>query len=293
MNNNILDGKNVSKTILNEIRNDIKINNWQNKIGLAVIIIGNRTDSEIYVKKKLQSCEYVGINSYKIEFSETVKNVELYNEIDRLNNDQKIHGILIQLPIPKHLNEEDILKKIAYAKDVDGFHASNIGYLAMERRNPLFIPCTPKGCFELLKRYNIKFKGKHVVVIGKSNIVGLPMALLMMKEMATVTVCHIETIDIMKHTQMADILIVGVGVPHLVKREWVKDDVVIVDIGINSINDPSKKKGYRLVGDVDYENIKNIASYITPVPGGIGPMTVSMLMKNTLISYKNSIGWHC
>ena len=290
MNTNILDGKNISKTILNEIRDDIIQHNWDNKIGLAVIIIGNKKDSQIYVKKKIQSCEYVGINSYKISFDETVTDIELYNEIDRLNNDKMIHGILIQLPIPKHLNEEAILKKIEYTKDVDGFHASNIGYLAMERRNPLFIPCTPKGCFELLRRYNITIKGKHVVVIGKSNIVGLPISLLMMKEMATVTVCHIETTDIMKHTQMADILIVGVGVPHMVRREWVKEGVVIVDIGINTIKDPSKKKGYRLVGDVDYENVKNIASYITPVPGGVGPMTVSMLMKNTLISYKNSIG---
>ena len=289
MNNNILDGKKTSKTILNEIKDEINQNSWKNKIGLAVIIIGNRSDSEIYVNKKIKACNYVGINSYKIELETNVTNSELLNTIEDLNNDSNVHGILIQLPIPKHLNEEEILKKINYDKDVDGFHASNIGYLAMERREPLFIPCTPKGCFELLNRYNINVRGKNVVVIGKSNIVGMPMALLMMKHMATVTVCHIETKDITKHTKNADILIVGVGVPHLVKRNWVKEGVVIIDIGINTIDDPTKKSGYRLVGDVDYKEIKDIVSFITPVPGGVGPMTVSMLMKNTLISYKNSL----
>ena len=289
MNNNILDGKKTSKTILNEIKDVINQNSWKNKIGLAVIIIGNRSDSEIYVNKKIKACNYVGINSYKIQLKNNVTNSELLNTIEDLNNDSNVHGILIQLPIPKHLNEEEILKKINYNKDVDGFHASNIGYLAMERREPLFIPCTPKGCFELLNRYNINVRGKNVVVIGKSNIVGMPMALLMMKHMATVTVCHIETKDITKHTKNADILIVGVGVPHLVKRNWVKKGVVIIDIGINTIDDPTKKSGYRLVGDVDYKEIKDIVSFITPVPGGVGPMTVSMLMKNTLISYKNSL----
>uniref|UniRef100_A0A6C0CMY4 Uncharacterized protein n=1 Tax=viral metagenome TaxID=1070528 RepID=A0A6C0CMY4_9ZZZZ len=289
MNNNILDGKKTSKTILNEIKDEINQNSWKYKIGLAVIIIGNRSDSEIYVNKKIKACNYVGINSYKIELETNVTNSELLNTIEDLNNDSNVHGILIQLPIPKHLNEEEILKKINYHKDVDGFHASNIGYLAMERREPLFIPCTPKGCFELLNRYNINVIGKNVVVIGKSNIVGMPMALLMMKHMATVTVCHIETKDITKHTKNADILIVGVGVPHLVKKNWVKEGVVIIDIGINTIDDPTKKSGYKLVGDVDYKAVKDIASFITPVPGGVGPMTVSMLMKNTLISYKNSL----
>jgi len=289
MNNNILDGKKISKIILDEIKDEIQQNNWQNKIGLAVIIIGNRNDSQIYVKKKIKACNYTGINSYKIELDSDITNNELCKVIDNLNNDNNINGILVQLPIPNHLNEELILKKIDYLKDVDGFHAHNIGYLAMERRNPLFIPCTPKGCFELLKRYNIDVKGKNVVVIGKSNIVGMPMALLLMKHMATVTVCHIETTDITRHTKMADIIIVGVGVPQLVKKDWVKYGVIIIDIGINTIIDPTKKSGYRLVGDVDYKEIKDKASYITPVPGGVGPMTVAMLMQNTLISYKNNL----
>lgn len=283
----IMNGRKISKEITNNIKNEITINKWENKIGLAVIIIGNRDDSIIYVKKKIQSCKEVGMNSYKIELDFTVTTEVVCNEIEKLNNDSKIHGILVQLPIPKHLNEEKILKKINYLKDVDGFHARNIGYLAMERRTPLFIPCTPLGCFELLKYYDISVKGKNVVVIGKSNIVGLPMALLMMKEMATVTVCHIETVNIKEHTKKADIIIVGVGNAKMVEKDWVKKEVVIIDIGINTIKDDTKKKGYRLVGDVDFDNVKELTSYITPVPGGVGPMTVAMLIKNTLKSYKN------
>ena len=283
----IIDGKTISKQILNDIKNEIHLYNWKNKIGLAVIIIGNRSDSTIYVKKKIEACNKVGINSYKIELNSTVNNETVCNEIEKLNNNNNIHGILIQLPIPKHLNEEKILRKINYLKDVDGFHANNIGYLAMEKRTPLFIPCTPLGCLELINHYKIPIKGKNVVVIGKSNIVGLPMALIMMKEMATVTVCHIETVNIKEHTTKADIIIVGVGKAKMIKKDWVKKGVVIIDIGINTIKDDTKKKGYKLVGDVDYDNVKELASYITPVPGGVGPMTVAMLIKNTLKSYKN------
>ena len=282
-----MNGRKISNEIINNIKNEIEINNWQKKIGLAVIIIGNRSDSLIYIKKKIECCNKVGINSYKIELDFTVTNEVVCNEIEKLNKNKNIHGILVQLPIPKHLNEEKILKKINYLKDVDGFHASNIGYLAMERRTPLFIPCTPLGCFEILKYYDITVKGKNIVVIGKSNIVGLPMALLMMKEMATVTVCHIETVNITEYTKKADIIIIGVGNPKMIKKDWVKKDVVIIDIGINTIKDDTKKRGYRVVGDVDFDNVKDVASYITPVPGGVGPMTVAMLLKNTLKSYKN------
>ena len=286
-----LDGKKISEKILDEIEDEIKKRDWKNKIGLAVIIIGERKDSCVYVRKKMEACERVGIKSYKIELKPTVTNEMVCKEIEELNENNNIHGILIQLPIPKHLNEEKILRKINYLKDVDGFHANNMGYLAMERREPLFIPCTPLGCFELLKEYNIDIEGKEVVVIGKSNIVGLPMALIMMKEMATVTVCHIKTKNIEEHTKRADILIVGVGKGHMVKKDWVKEGVVVIDIGINVLKDETRRRGYRLIGDVDYENVKEIASYITPVPGGVGPMTVSMLIKNTLKSYKNLKGY--
>ncbi len=287
----IIDGKKISEKKLKGIEDEIKRRNWVGKIGLAVIIIGGRKDSTVYVRKKMEACEKVGINSYKIELNTTVTNDMVCREIEKLNNDDNVHGILIQLPIPKHLNEEKILRKINFLKDVDGFHANNMGYLAMERREPLFIPCTPLGCFELLKEYNIEIEGKDVVVIGKSNIVGLPMSLIMMKEMATVTVCHIKTKNIEEHTRRADILIVGVGKAHLVKKDWVKEGAVVIDIGINVLKDETRKRGYRLVGDVDYENVKSVASYITPVPGGVGPMTVCMLIKNTLKSYKNLNGY--
>lgn len=287
----IIDGKKISDKKLKGIEEEIKKRNWVGKIGLAVIIIGGRKDSTVYVRKKMEACEKVGIKSYKIELKTTVTNDMVCREIEKLNNDDNVHGILIQLPIPRHLNEEKILRKINFLKDVDGFHANNMGYLAMERRDPLFIPCTPLGCFELLMEYNIEIEGKEVVVIGKSNIVGLPMSLIMMKEMATVTVCHIKTKNIEEHTRRADILIVGVGKAHLVKKDWVKEGAVVIDIGINVLKDETRKRGYRLVGDVDYENVKKVASYITPVPGGVGPMTVCMLIKNTLKSYKNLNGY--
>jgi len=287
----IIDGKKISEKKLKGIEDEIKRRNWVGKIGLAVIIIGGRKDSTVYVRKKMEACEKVGIKSYKIELNTTVTNDMVCREIEKLNNDDNVHGILIQLPIPQHLNEEKILRKINFLKDVDGFHANNMGYLAMERREPLFIPCTPLGCLELLKEYNIEIEGKEVVVIGKSNIVGLPMSLIMMKEMATVTVCHIKTKNIEEHTRRADILIVGVGKAHLVKKDWVKEGAVVIDIGINVLKDETRKRGYRLVGDVDYENVKSVASYITPVPGGVGPMTVCMLIKNTLKSYKNLNGY--
>ena len=287
----IIDGKKISEKKLKGIEDEIKRRNWVGNIGLAVIIIGGRKDSTVYVRKKMEACEKVGIKSYKIELNTTVTNDMVCREIEKLNNDDNVHGILIQLPIPKHLNEEKILRKINFLKDVDGFHANNMGYLAMERREPLFIPCTPLGCLELLKEYNIEIEGKEVVVIGKSNIVGLPMSLIMMKEMATVTVCHIKTKNIEEHTRRADILIVGVGKAHLVKKDWVKEGAVVIDIGINVLKDETRKRGYRLVGDVDYENVKSVASYITPVPGGVGPMTVCMLIKNTLKSYKNLNGY--
>ena len=232
----IIDGKKVSNKILNEIEEEIRRKNWKEKIGLGVIIIGIRKDSSVYVRKKIEACDRVGIKSYKIELKTTVTNEIVCKEIEKLNENDDIHGILIQLPIPRHLNEEKILRKINYLKDVDGFHANNMGYLAMERREPLFIPCTPLGCFELLKEYKIEIEGKEVVVIGKSNIVGLPMALIMMKEMATVTVCHKMTKNIEEHTKRADILIVGVGVGHMVKKDWVKVGAVVIDIGINLLS---------------------------------------------------------
>jgi len=287
---NIIDGKKISKEIIEEIKKELKQYSHIGIPGLAVIQIGNRNDSNIYIKKKREMCEKIGIKSIVYKLETSITNNKVCELIETLNVNNDINGILVQLPIPAHLNEEKILSKISYFKDIDGFNARNIGNLAMEKRTPCFIPCTPLGCLELIKRCNIEIKGKHAIIVGKSNIVGLPMALLLMKEMATVTVCHIETQNIQKHLKMADIVISACGQARMIKRSWLTEGVTIIDVGINSIPDPTKKKGYRLVGDVDFENVKEIASAITPVPGGVGPMTVAMLMRNTLKGFKQQNG---
>ena len=280
----IISGKIISKQILNEIAEDIK--NLSLKPVLAVIQIGDRKDSTIYIRKKREACELIGIESRIYNFKKNVSTNEVCSLLFRLNNDVEVNGILVQLPIPEHLNNEEILSKISYRKDVDGFHVRNIGNLAMSGRTPYFVPCTPLGCLELLKRYNVTIKGKHVVVVGKSNIVGLPMSLLLLKNKATVTICHSKTKDIVKHLKTADIVVSACGQPRMIKKEWLKEGVVVIDVGINSIPDSTRKRGYRLVGDVDFENVKDIASAITPVPGGVGPMTVAMLLKNTVQGFK-------
>ena len=283
---NTINGTEISNIIMAEIKEEIAKYSDLGVPGIAVILIGDRKESLIYIKKKKEACNKVGINISINNLATNVSNNEVYDLIDKLNNDNSIHGILVQLPIPAHLNEETILSKISYLKDVDGFHALNMGNLAMENRTPNFIPCTPLGCMEILKRENIELVGKHVVIVGKSNIVGLPMALLLLKEMATVTVCHVETINMPVHLKMADIVISACGQPRLIKKEWLKEGVVIIDVGINTISDSNYKRGYRLVGDVDFDNVKEIAYKITPVPGGVGPMTVAMLLSNTLKSFK-------
>ena len=279
-----LDGKQKSNEILENLRLKIIKNNWVNKIKLVVIFIGENLQSSVYINQKSKACQFVGISCTILRFDKNIQENELKDQIIKLNSDKTIHGILIQLPIPNQINK-DILKIIDPSKDVDGFHESNIGNLALSN-DPLFVPCTPLGCLELLKTYNIQIAGKHVVLIGKSNIVGMPLSLLMMNEDATVTVCHKKTQNIKDYTKMADILIVGAGVPYLVKKDWVKDNVVVLDVGINKIEDKSKISGYKIVGDVDFEEVKNVSAYITPVPGGIGPMTVAMLINNIVESYK-------
>ena len=287
---NIIDGKKLSQQILGEIEKEIKSYSHIGKPGLAVIQVGGREDSRIYIRKKQEACDNTGITSTIHNLDVNVTSNRVCELIEKLNHDASINGILVQLPLPDHLNDEKILSKISYLKDVDGFHSRNMGDLAMEKRTPNFVPCTPLGCLELLKRYGIEIKGKHAVIVGKSNIVGLPMALLLMKEMATVTVCHIDTENITRHLKMADIVVSACGQPMMIKKEWLKEDVVVIDVGINSIPDATKKRGYRLVGDVDFENVKEIAKAITPVPGGVGPMTVTMLLRNTLEGFKRQNG---
>jgi methylenetetrahydrofolate dehydrogenase (NADP+)/methenyltetrahydrofolate cyclohydrolase/formyltetrahydrofolate synthetase len=290
MENNIINGTEMANRILDEIKSEMKEYTEYNKPVIIIIQIGEREDSSIYIKKKIESCRKIGFDIGISNFEIDIKQENICKYILDLNNNSEIHGILVQLPIPVHLNEEEILSKIDYHKDIDGFHAQNMGNLAMNNRTPMFIPCTPLGCMEILKREKIELVGKHVVIVGKSNIVGLPLALLLMKEMATVTVCHKETVDIVSHLKMADIVISACGCPQMIKKDWLKPGVVVIDVGINVIPDSTKKSGYRLVGDVDFDNVKDIASKITPVPGGVGPMTVAMLMMNAFKSFKHSKG---
>jgi len=273
----LLDGKKLASQIKDSIKSNI-INKGITP-GLGVIIVGDRKDSALYVKMKNKACNEVGITSKIIKLSENVSTENILFIIDMFNSDNDVHGILIQLPLPEHINEDKVLSRVSIHKDVDGFHATNIGNLAMEKRSPLFVPCTPKGCLRLLEEYNTEFKGKNAVVIGKSNIVGLPISLMLMKKDATVTVCHKFTKNLREIVQSADILISACGQAEIIRGDWLKEDVIIVDIGISHVTREGKDV---VVGDVCFEEANKVASYITPVPGGVGPMTVAMLMENTM-----------
>lgn len=254
--------------------------------GLAVVLVGDRKDSATYVRNKKKACEAVGINSYEAHLPEDTTEQEVLKHISSFNGNPSVHGILVQLPLPSHMNEENILNAVSMEKDVDGFGPINIGRLAMRDREPLFVPCTPKGCIELLHRYNVEIKGKRAVVIGRSNIVGTPAALLLQREDATVSVVHSRTSNPEEITRQADIVIAAVGVPNMVRGSWIKPGAVVIDVGINPVEDATNARGYRLVGDVCYEEACKVASAITPVPGGVGPMTIAMLLANTLSSAK-------
>ncbi|GFP87385.1 bifunctional protein fold 1 mitochondrial [Phtheirospermum japonicum] len=259
--------------------------------GLAVILVGQRRDSQTYVRNKIIACEEVGIKYKMISLPENCTQCEVCNALCSFNEDPSIHGILVQLPLPQHLDEAKILSVIRLEKDVDGFHPLNIGNLAMQGMEPLFVPCTPKGCIELLLQSGIEITGKNAVVIGRSNIVGLPTFLLLQRHHATVTVVHAFTKNLEKIAREADILVSAAGVPDLVRGSWLKPGAVVVDVGINPIEDERSEHGYRLVGDVCFEEARGIASAITPVPGGVGPMTVAMLLYNTLQSAKRALNF--
>ena len=281
----LLDGKNVSEQLDIEYLKRIKIlNNNDIQPCLSVIIVGDNKESMTYIKMKKKKCDKLGIGILILRMDITITDIDILEQIEILNNDKNIHGIIVQLPLPEHINKIKILSNIEQKKDVDGFHYSNMGKLALNI-NPIFKPCTPEGCILLLKKYNIDLQGKDIVVVGKSNIVGLPLSLMLLHENATVTICNIHTKDIKGKIKTADILFVACGVPKLIKKEWIKEDIIIVDIGINKIIDKNKKN--KIVGDVDFENIKDKCKYITPVPNGIGPMTVSILMKHTIDSCYN------
>lgn len=280
----IIDGKLISSQVTEEIKNEMK--NSPVTPGLALILVGNNPASEIYVKMKEKKCAELGYYSVIERQPETISEDELLGLISKYNNDVKIHGILIQLPLPKHINEMKILEAVDYKKDVDGFHPVNAGRLLIGEK--CFLPCTPAGIHELLIRYNVNTSGKNAVVIGRSNIVGKPIANILLQKAkganSTVTVCHSATENISEYTKKADIIIAAIGKANYLKGNMIKEDVVVIDVGINRIDDTASPKGYKVVGDADYTECYPKASLITPVPGGVGPMTIAMLMKNTLDS---------
>ena len=286
----IIDGKKVAAEIRSELKTEIdKLKSAGKKVpGLVVILVGTDPASEIYVRNKAKACEEIGMKS-KVELRDKeISEDDLLSLVNRYNKDNDFHGILVQLPLPKHINEEKIIDAISPKKDVDGFHPISIGKLVIGKDT--FKSCTPAGIQELLIRYKIETKGKHVVVLGRSNIVGKPIAniLLQKKEYANsiVTVCHSAAEDVSVYTKQADILIAAIGSSEFVKADMVKDGVVVIDVGINRVEDKTKPKGYRLTGDVAFDEVSKKASYITPVPGGVGPMTIAMLLKNTFKAYK-------
>lgn len=286
----IIDGKKIASEIKEELKQKIELLKTKyNKVpGLVTILVGDNPASQSYVNSKVKACSEIGMNSMLERHDDKISQNDLLRIINKYNNDNRFHGILVQLPLPKNINEDTVIESIDPRKDVDGFHPVNVGNLVIGKDT--FYPCTPYGIFELLKRYSIDPKGKHVVVAGRSNIVGKPVANILLQKKeganAVVTVCHSAAKDLSVYTKQADILIAAIGKPNFIKENMVKEGVVVIDVGINRIEDKTKAKGYRIVGDVDFENVFRKASFITPVPGGVGLMTVAMLMKNTLEAFE-------
>jgi len=346
----LIDGKATAAAILEEIKAEVERLKAEYGVvpGLATVLVGENPASQFYVRSKQKRCAEVGICSFGHTLPESVSQEEVEGLVAELNGNPEVHGILVQLPLPKHLDEERVLSAIGLDKDVDGFHPVNIGRLSMKGREPMFVPCTPSGCIELLNRYNIKIEGKEAVVLGRSNIVGLPVSMLLLHRNATITICHSRTKDLPGTCRRADILIAAVGRPEMVKGDWVKPGAAVIDVGINQKwiahpadrewtcaatgetfiahrVDESEKGGrrkigvycathgkaylkdyvpddsqenemislfrkYKLVGDVDFDEVKEVAGYLTPVPGGVGPMTIVMLLRSTLASAKRAAG---
>jgi len=290
----LLDGKKTAADIKEEIALEVRSlkDNGKKTPHLAAIIVGNNGASITYVNAKVKACERVGFESTLIRLAEEVTEEELLNEIAILNVDKEIDGFIVQLPLPKHIDEQKILMAIDPNKDVDGFHPTNVGKMALNL--PTFISATPFGILELLERYNVETSGKHVVVLGRSHIVGSPMSILLSQKRkvgnATVTMCHSRTKNLKEMTLQADIVIAAIGIPEFLKADMVKDNVTIIDVGITRVGDASKKSGYRLLGDVAFDEVAKKAEFITPVPGGVGPMTIAMLLKNTLLACERAHG---
>ena len=289
----IIDGKQVAADMRAELKDEVARLKEKGIVpGLGVILVGEDPASKSYVTAKERACENIGIYSDDNRLSVEASQEELMALVEKMNNDPKINGILVQLPLPKGLNEAQVLLAIDPAKDVDGFHPVNVGKMVVGEK--AFLPCTPHGVIQLLKRSGVTIEGAEVVIVGRSNIVGKPLANMLIQKKpnanATVTVCHTRTKDLLSHTKRADIVIAAAGRPNTVTADMIKEGVVVIDVGVNRVEDATKKKGYRLVGDVDFEAVKEKASFITPVPGGVGPMTITMLLYNTVESAKRAAG---
>jgi methylenetetrahydrofolate dehydrogenase (NADP+)/methenyltetrahydrofolate cyclohydrolase len=290
----ILSGKELAATMRQEMKQEIeKLKEQHNVVpGLAVVLIGDNPASISYVRGKEKACTEVGILSQQYKFDANYKEEDLLKLIDTLNRDASIHGILVQLPLPDHINEEKVLYAINPDKDVDGFHPVNVGRMMIGA--PGFLPCTPHGIQQLILRNGIEIAGKHVVIVGRSNIVGKPLAMILVQKKkganATITMCHTGTKNMAEYTKQADILVVAAGRPHTVNGDMVKQGTVVIDVGVNRIEDKTKKSGFRLIGDVEFDEVSQKAGAISPVPGGVGPMTITMLLYNTIQSAKNHTG---
>jgi len=280
----IIDGKRIAQQVREEVAAKVaeRTAAGKQKPTLATVLVGDRPDSATYVASKGKACQESGMGSISKHFLADATQEQVESLVKSLNADPEVSGILVQLPMPSHIDEERVLSLINIEKDVDGFSPLNIGRLAQKGRDPLFVPCTPYGCIYLLEKSGVKIEGANAVVLGRSNIVGMPAALLLIGKNATVTVCHSRTKDLPSVVRQADILIAAIGKTQMVRGDWVKPGAAVIDVGINSIPDATKKSGHRLVGDVCFDEVKEVAGFITPVPGGVGPMTIAMLMKNTL-----------
>ena len=286
----LIDGKQTAATIKAEIKAEVEdiVSKGGKRPHLAAILVGHDGGSETYVRNKVLACEACGFQSTLLRFEDDITEEQLLAEVSKLNNDDSVDGFIVQLPLPKHISEQKVIEAIDYKKDVDGFHPINVGRMAIGL--PCYISATPKGILELLRRYNIETSGKKCVILGRSNIVGKPMAQLMMQKQygdSTVTVCHSRSNTFKEECLQADIIIAAIGQPGFLKADMVKEGAVVIDVGTTRVPDATKKSGFRLSGDVDFENVAPLCSYITPVPGGVGPMTICMLMLNTLAAGKH------
>ena len=288
----IIDGKAIALKVREKVAEDVAemVAAGKPNPGLATVLVGEDPASQVYVRSKIKACEKAGIESYGYKLPATATQEEVEALVKELNADPKVNGILVQLPLPDGLDEEKVLQAINLEKDVDGFHPVNIGRLAQKGRESLFVPCTPAGIMYLLGETGVKLEGAEAVVLGRSNIVGMPVALLLVKSNATVTICHSRTKDLPATVRAADVLIAAVGRAEMVRGDWVKPGAVVIDVGINRVDDDTRERGYRLVGDVNYDEVKEVAGDITPVPGGVGPMTIAMLLTNTVRAAKHQNG---